>query len=367
MVPIREKRLSATFLALVLTLCLAIFTVVGCGGGGGGGGGEDEPTIDLSQGYAYGSFDFDAVASYETYTEVGRIDFMDDGSAKTSQLAVSDGETLETFTYSYAFDNEAGILTLEGQDEPYSFVGRVSLNSQTFFVLDLDIAPAYLGEEFGVAMAFGVVESDDGLTLASLQDEYVICWLKGVDAVDKVYAGVSLVKFNGSGGIESIDGEALGDIYSVDADGTLQIDNSETFQGMVAPNGKVFFVSRVDSDSKVLAIGVKQSSNMSNASLSGNFEVAVLGFEGEGVNEPYTSLNLFQANGAGNWTGEEIAISQDRELENYAGYYLVQADGRISFTPFEQSGVLADDGNMFVLAGNDAFGDPELIIGLKTP
>ena len=154
--------------------------------------------------------------------------------------------------------------------------------------------------------------------------------------------------------------------YSVNDDGTFSInisvyDEDHTFHGIVSSDGERFTMWP-------FSVGIKKSSGMSNASLSGEYiTTAYFTMEYDVSSAAYSSMNF---NGDGTGTDEIIFSSSAGDIESAPFTYSVNDDGTFFITFTEDGedtnlpGIVSSDGESFTIVStqSDDFG---ITVGIK--
>jgi hypothetical protein len=262
---------------------------------------------------------------------------------------------LENGTYTYDLDIDGSMsATLSTGVE---FSGILSADDNIFAVADTDFLP----DDF-IEMDVAIKKST-GLTDAILNGDYI---------------GVRISSFGSTALISAtFDGNGGGTFtYSVDSDGGVAI-SSDGFivaRGIVTSDGTV--VSIVDTDSSddeiSMAIFIKSSAGLSNATLNGDYVGVSFGyFIGDGTIEE-TTVTRISADGNGNMAFEILSNSSGRAGTTNATYNVDPSDGsiRISLPTDEVSdGVINADGEIFNFVNTELI-DSIIEIGVairKTP
>ena len=238
-----------------------------------------------------------------------------------------------------------GRIMVDGADN-----GIISPDGNAFATADTDAMNA-LGLRFGLKKSTGMTDSN-------LSGEYIIgaIQLSPDPAIEPI-----LITSSGLGTFdwEELLGPDTGTMdYSVDDDGTLTIGG--IVQGLVGLNGNLFVaVSTDDVDSETtLRVGIRKSSGLTNASLSGSYIMCQMGIDAD----LFTSIMDVSSNGSGTLTFSTIANSTGAD-GNGSVDYSVAADGVLSVDG-QEAGIVSEDGNIFMILDLDV--DYEaLMIGIR--
>jgi hypothetical protein len=212
------------------------------------------------------------------------------------------------------------------------------------------------------------IKQAKGLSNATLNGAYTMCEY-GTDPDH--WTGRMKLIFNGAGNFawqqiadSNGDTSSGSGAYSVADDGELTIDGQDA-KGIVSADGNIFTL--VDSDATdedlSLHIGVKQSTGLSNSTLSGTYTMCEYGTDPE----PWAGRIELTFDGSGNFTWQQIADSNG-DTNSGSGTYSVASDGEITIIGRDTTGMVSADGNIFSLVDtNAADEDLSFHLGIKQP
>lgn len=116
-------------------------------------------------------------------------------------------------------------------------------------------------------------------------------------------------------------------------------------------------------------VGIKKSSGMTNASISGNFIMCEYGTDSGIENpQPWTGRLLLNFGGNGNGTFQQLADSNNGTLGSGSFIYAVSSDGKVSVDSGKYYGIVSADGKMFVIVDTnktDSDLDLSIHVGIK--
>ena len=206
-----------------------------------------------------------------------------------------------------------------------------------------------------VILQYGVAQTPDSI----LKGEYILTQYSGTgDEADALYISVN---FDGDGnGTSEIIYSSSGYMksgsftYSVNDDGTFSLTDPDMednpLHGVVSSDGESFTMWTEPG----ILVGIKKSSGMSDASLSGEYIMTEYYHRPEGENiAEYISVNF---DGDGTGTFEIIYSSGGEEGWTVPFTYSVNDDGTFSFTVTENGGggtiqgIVSSDGEIFTMA-----------------
>lgn len=260
----------------------------------------------------------------------------------------------------------------------YTFLGNTTATSYTFpagtFSADkqYQIIVDLIGAEYDKARATTYINTVD--TTGS-QATFSNIDLNGIFKGQTIaydtngeYASYSSISFDGVGnyGVTNIvDSETPSNSsgsYTVASDGLL----SAGFDiGQLSPNADIFsFVKATTIDDVELIVGVKESTGMSNADLSGIYIVHSFGVDPD----HYSTRILLDCDGVGNCT--DVVLSDSNGLTGSgSGTYSINAIGEITYNHSSGTlaGQLSSDGSFFILNDIVAGGGPNygFVVGVK--
>ena len=290
---------------------------------------------------------------YETDAEYISMNFTGDGKGTFEFINSSTGNT-GSFPITYSVDDDGTfviILTINGDED--SFQGAVTTD----------------GESFTMWMDAGIFEGikkSSGMSNASLSGEYIVTrYLAAGDDSRVDYISINY-DGNGTGTFEILNSSAdtieSGDsgqfTYTVNDDGTCittfdHDDYTLNFQGIASADGEIVSGISTDFIGGSIIVGMKKSSGMSNAGLSGEYIVIQYITWGESVAE-YLVLNF---DGDGNGTYEIRYSSVDNESAAGLLTYSVDDDGAFSMTITDEGddpvivrkGIVSSDGKSMTM------------------
>ncbi len=150
--------------------------------------------------------------------------------------------------------------------------------------------------------------------------------------------------------------------YSVADDGELTIGGQDAV-GIVSASGNTFILVDTDAsnDDLSLHVGIKQSSGLSNSTLSGTYTICEYGTDPD----RWTGRIEFTSDGAGNLTWQQIADTNG-DTGSGSGTYSVADDGGLTIGGQDAVGIVSASGNTFILVDTDASNDDlSLHVGIK--
>jgi hypothetical protein len=211
------------------------------------------------------------------------------------------------------------------------------------------------------------------MSASSLSGTYIICQVRRDD--ERVKASRMEFVFDGAGSasgsiLEDSDNTtgSLSGTYTVAVNGAFTMDVTgltKEFEGQVASDGNLLIILDTEDDGEVLMmVGVKTSSGLGNATLSGDYQMNQFG--GDDTDTWTTRIDL-TADGAGSLTADILADSNDDLPAPLTLSYTVGDNGMFTITGTDDVGHLSADGEIFVLVDSDATGDGDvaLLIGIK--
>ena len=346
------------FSGLMMVLC------TGCSSSGGSGDGGNNNSNDLLS----GTYHLNQFADSDTgmWNEINKIVFYGNGSFDSEIVYDSDGETgSSNGTYEIAAD---GTIT-EPED------GIVSPDGRIFSMVDTDPTD----DDTEIFLGIGV-EMSTGMGLSSLNGDYLLCQIRR-DAGGTNTSRIS-INLDGAGVIAgSIEADSedpgpydpITGTYTVDDNGTMGMDISiggvplaKDFTGIVSPDGNIFVILDTETpndDEVLMMVGIKKSSGMSNASLSGDYQMNMFGGDSPGVST-WTLLIDGTFDGAGTASAHILAESDDPNPTDPPDMnYTVNADGTFSNTETGDQGIIAPGGDVFIIVDTDG-PDVMLTIGI---
>jgi|GEM_PF-2392540 len=225
--------------------------------------------------------------------------------------------------------------------------------------------------------------------IASYNGEFVGQISDSVDLIEEWEPGANwgLATFDGQGNgtwqeIRSTEGtETEYFNYSVDDNGTFSVSGfNENDIGIIGSSGQSIMIARATSSiipEFSIAMGLKKSTGMSDASLDGDYIMAThyaeySGSTGDSLDstelwEPGANWGLATFDGQGNGTWQEIRSTEGTETEYFN--YSVNDDGTFSVSGFNENdiGIVGSDGQSIIIARATSSIIPEFSIamGLK--
>ena len=154
--------------------------------------------------------------------------------------------------------------------------------------------------------------------------------------------------------------------YSIAPDGSLTIqEEGETVMdhGIFSADGNMFTLAYT-AEGLGIAVGIKKSSGMSNASLNGSYIASYFGDETDS-NLPWAGLARITLDGNGHATYQDLYTTD--ELEGGAFTYSIADDGQLTITiaGFQVHGMVSADGSIFTLAETAFPSEAGIDIGIK--
>ena len=350
-------------------LCVAALLLTVCNGGGS----DVAPNYNalLSGNYQVNQVG-DAGASAVAVTETLRADVTADGNgAGTMNIVAHSAGVTGSGAYSYAVasDRTFSITTSVGT----MVHGIVSASGNAFVLSDtsrtVSTAPP---EDAAIVMVAGIKKAS-GLSNAVLNGSYQIHQAGDAGAGAGMYTARVDITANGAGtGTWNIASHSAGDMgsgvfnYIVSAaDGTFSVTTEVpgpvtigTDHGIISADGSMFVITDtvplasggppVEDGEITMAVGLKKSTGLTNAVLSGNYQINQVGKGAAGM---YTARVNISADGAGAGTWS-IASHSAGDTGSGVFSYAVAADGTFSVTTAAgiDHGIVSADGSLFVLS-----------------
>jgi hypothetical protein len=347
------------FSGLMMVLC------TGCSSSNGGSGdGGDNNSNDLVNGtYRLNQF---ADSGGSMWNQINQLVFDGNGSLDWEIVYDSDGDTGSgSGTYEIAAD---GTIT-DPED------GIVSPDGSIFSMVDTDPTD----DDTEIFLGIGV-EISTGMDVSKLSGNYTMCQIRR-DAGGTNTSRMS-INFDGNGvttgSIEADSGGVPPDptitgTYTVDDNGTMGMEIEvggvpllKDFTGIVSPDGNIFVIldTETPNDPEVLMmVGIKKSSGMSNASLSGDYQLNLFSGDSPGAST-WTLLIDGAFDGAGTASAHILAQSDDPNPTDPPDMtYTVAGDGTLVLDGI--TGIVAPDGDSYIIVDTDGSdGDVMLMIGI---
>ncbi len=356
-----RKSWNHPLLRLLTIFFFISFISIGCGG--------DDDDNDSSSNYLNlldGTYFLSLFADTgnDNWNQMNEVAFDGAGSLDSSIVYDSDGDS---GTYSGAYDVAAdGSFTITGTD----VVGILSPGGNMAITIDTDPTDSDTEIAIGAAVA---ASTGSGDTL--LNGTYTLCQIRH-DGVAMKASRINAT-FDGSGSFtgtiadDSDDGPgavgALAGTYSVAANGRLDMAITglpKSFDGFVAPDGENLLVIDDDDDGEVLLmVGVKASSGNNLSSLSGTYQVHVLG--GDDSSE-WASLVDATFDGSGTLSTVIVADSDNDLSTPPDRSYVVGDDGILDIGTTNERGMVSPSGDIFVVVdAENTDSEVSIVIGIK--
>jgi hypothetical protein len=198
------------------------------------------------------------------------LDLEVDGAGSSELTIISDstgGSGTLSHRYSIAADGGLTVNTGSGRTEK----GQLSSDGELFFLVDTDTSDDSIGMTFGVRRS-------SGMTNADFNGTYMMSQL----IIDQPSANLIQITADGSGkfSYQSLTNENSGSAtYAVADDGSVTTVGEANAYGQLSYDGSVFLFVDTSSDYPHIAIGIRQSSGMSDTDLSGIYHTAAIIFE----------------------------------------------------------------------------------------
>lgn len=345
------------FSGLMMVLC------IGCSSSGGGSDGGD----NNSNGLLNGPYRMNLFADSDTgmWNEINEIVFDGNGGLDWEIVYNSNSDTGSgSETYEIAAD---GTMT-DPED------GIVSPDGSIFSMVDTDPTDA----DTEILLGIGV-EMSTGMDVSKLNGDYRICQIRR-DAGGTNTSRIS-INLDGAGVIAgSIEADSedpgpydpITGTYTVDDNGTMGMDISiggvplpKDFTGIVSPDGNIFVILDTETpndDEVLMMVGIKKSSGMSNASLSGDYQMNMFGGDSPGVSTWTTRIDA-NFDGTGTITATILADSGGDLNPPPDMSYTVNPDGTFSVTDTGDEGIIALGGDVFIIVDTDS-SDNDVMIAI---
>jgi len=217
--------------------------------------------------------------------------------------------------------------------------GIISTNGEVFALVDAN------GKTDNTFLFHMGIKTSSGMSNADLHGTFIMAEI-GVDP--KHWTGLIQATFDGKGHFtwqQLADSNGYRDsgtgAYTVSENGRVSLDGK--YIGILSGAGELYSVVDVDNQSDntlSIHIGIKKSSGMSNADLSGTFIMAEIGVDPK----HWTGLIEVTFDGNGNFKWQQL----DGYLGNGTGNYGVSETGMVSFDG-KYLGILSADGQVFTV------------------
>lgn len=305
--------------------------------GAGGGGNSQADLLDST--YFMGIFADSGSSSM--WNQINDTEFDGQGSYDNTIEYDSDGDSgTSNGAYTVASDGE---IAFTGTD-----IAGISSSDGAFFSI-IDTNPTE-----DILLGVGVQVSS-GMTAADLTGTYVIGQVRY--DLDRLKTSRMEFTFDGAGSFvgeiqADSDGtpSALSGTYTVADDGGLDITVTglpKDLEGQVSADGNLFVILDTDDDDEVsLMVGLKTTTGADASLLSGNYQMNQFGGD---ATSNWTTLIDMTADGSGNITATISADSGGDLTAPPPMTYTVGADGTFGITGLDDAGIVASDGNMFII------------------
>ena len=331
---LRKNGLSVTLPALVI-----LFLLTGCGGGSSGSS-SGMGNSSLSGNYRAGVIGVDATSSW---TDLVDINF--DGSGQFSGTSAGAGAI--TGTYSVQSD---GVFAADNE------TGQVSQDGALFHLVDTTTSDS--------TMSIGIMEGS-GMSAADLNGTYHVFFIRPVSGYDLMAERYSFV-FDGAGNFTYTPFSAAAPpgatTYSVSGSGTLLTGYAD--EGQVSANGDIFFFIT----GSYLAIGIRQTTGMSTADVTGTFHTISLS-DNDATDNIVDTISAWRANFIADSTGNVAISFLDPTSPDDSGTITVNTNGAAT-TSGPVLGQISPDTGFFVMVDDDTLdmsNDYEMLIGILKP
>ncbi len=301
--------------------------------------------------YCVAQYDIDR--AMDPWTSLGQFNFHDSGTITAQDNATSDNIlSHETKPFSVGSDGSVNIPSTD-------FAGQVSADGNVLLLADTDSRTHFDDGEIGISVG---VKRSSGMSNAKLNGNYLVVQYD-IDKPMDPWTALTEFDFYTSGTVIAKDISTSDNnpstsnaLYSVASDGSLTL-NGTDLEGQVSADGNV--VLFVDTNAKAISddgeiglmIGLKTSSGMSNASLSGEYLVAQYDIDLPMV--PWTALTVFNFDGKETLTAVDIATS-DNAPSGDTRSYSVASNGNVTINDTDFKGQVSADGNILILVDTNS-------------
>jgi hypothetical protein len=281
-----------------------------------------------------------------------------DGSGNTTWTLIADsqgGTGSESNSYSVSAD---GTFRIDSQELGNSITGQLSADGELGCYVDAD---SINGINFGFA-----VKRSTGMTNADFTGTYIMSQI--VFSPDPV-SNLIQITADGAGNFsyqQLPPGDSGSGTYSVADDGRVTISGEADTHGQLSYDGGVFLFVDTSSDYPHIAVGIQQSSGMSDIDFSGIYQTVAVFYENNDFDTVVTGRGNILSDGSSNVDYTFFELSEGTASTG-DGNISISSDGTCTSSG-GMVGQLSSNGGLFAFPDADEVSDLYLfLVGIRKP